>query len=261
MQRPDGESEHPPAVPHRDLVPFGLGLYCADCGTVVGGCSNPPPPPKNEPPADEEGYGLLYPFVVCASKGGPYDDGAFVAGCWFGQVSTECKGIALGHEKSWYVPSALVPQIDLLAMHEGLTIAAEPWGDYPDEWTQVTLSRGAESGSTGGFPVSALLAAPPLVSGLLAHPGSNADVAPRRTLRAGHADPTVEARRLGPDGGDALRDLVEGVLLVLGGYGGNGSSSSEGFDGYVGDVHASTMPDGAPSRQEVLTDQFGRSEQ
>lgn len=90
---------------------------------------------------EQQPYGLVYPFVVCASNDGPYDDGAFVAGCWFGQVSTECKTIIEGRYKRWYVPSPLVPQIDLLAMHEGLTMAAEPWEDYPDEWTQVTLSR------------------------------------------------------------------------------------------------------------------------
>jgi hypothetical protein len=97
-------------------------------------------------------YGLLYPFVVCTSQDGPYEDGAFVAGCYFGQIQTECRTIIEGRYKRWYVPSPLVSQLDLLAMQEGLTMAAEPWEDYPDEWTQVTLSRIALVSEGGETP-------------------------------------------------------------------------------------------------------------
>lgn len=87
-------------------------------------------------------YGLLYPLVVCESNGGPYDDAAFVAGCWFGRIMAECRADRFSGSESWFVPSPLVPQIDLLAMNEGLVMTVEPWDECPDEWTNVTLVRG-----------------------------------------------------------------------------------------------------------------------
>lgn len=88
-----------------------------------------------------EDYGLLYPFVVCTSNGGPYDDNAFVAGCYFGMIQQESKIIALGKQKRWCVPTPLVPQLELLAMHEGLAIITQEWDEYPDEWTFVSFNR------------------------------------------------------------------------------------------------------------------------
>ncbi len=90
---------------------------------------------------DDKNYGLVYPFVVCTSKEGPYDDDAFVAGCYFGQIKEQCKTIGLGYKKEWCVPSPLVPQLELLAIHEGCAMMAQPWNDHPDEWTFVTMQR------------------------------------------------------------------------------------------------------------------------
>ena len=92
-----------------------------------------------------EEYGLVMPFVVCASNGGPFADDAFVAGCHHGRLDAE-----LGRRPSMVastVPSALVPQLDLLAMHHGYAFESEPWAEHPDEWTFVTFSRIAEATS------------------------------------------------------------------------------------------------------------------
>jgi hypothetical protein len=94
---------------------------------------------------EEDGFGLVYPFVVCQSKGGPYDDSAFVAGCQFGQVAAEAKQIPKGQSRAWYVYPEIVAQLDLLAMHEGLHLTSEPWDEHPEEWALVTLRRPAPS--------------------------------------------------------------------------------------------------------------------
>lgn len=83
------------------------------------------------------------PFVVCTSKGGPYDDAAFVAGTRFQQVWDAAGTIQPSQMKEWYVETPLTPQMDLIAMKFGLTITTEPWDEAPDEWTLVTMGRPA----------------------------------------------------------------------------------------------------------------------
>lgn len=97
--------------------------------------------PDHEAP-DTEGYGLLFPCVVCKSLGGPYDDEAFVAGAQFGQVMAELELEPAIVTR--YVDSKLVQQIDLAAMHHGYTMQAEPWDEHPDEWTLITLRKIAD---------------------------------------------------------------------------------------------------------------------
>lgn len=53
-------------------------------------------------------YGLIMPFVVCESRGGPYEDDPFVAG--------------------------------LIAMQHGWSIKCKPWESYP-EWSFATFTR------------------------------------------------------------------------------------------------------------------------
>lgn len=86
-------------------------------------------------------YGLVFPFVVCASNGGPYDDHAFVAGARFGALSAKAE--AGGQRIESYEPPELVEQIDLLAMHYGYSLASEPWDGAPDEWAHVVLIKAA----------------------------------------------------------------------------------------------------------------------
>lgn len=94
----------------------------------------------------EPEYGLLYPFTVCTSKGGPYEDQAFVAGVQFGRVAA-----AMERQEPLIGPvmvrSDLVPQIDLAAMHHGYTLSAEAWDEHPDEWSRATLTRGSGLGA------------------------------------------------------------------------------------------------------------------
>lgn len=34
----------------------------------------------------------------------------------------------------------LIPQLDLLAMHQGWTLTALPWEEFPDEWALATFT-------------------------------------------------------------------------------------------------------------------------
>jgi hypothetical protein len=89
---------------------------------------------------DEAEFSLVMPFIVCRSQGGPYDDAAFVAGCYFGEIRSElARPDRFVLEMT--VPSPLVPQLDLVAMDAGFVMTAKPWDDHPDEWTFVRLTR------------------------------------------------------------------------------------------------------------------------
>ncbi len=91
----------------------------------------------------EEGtYGLVMPFVVCEDQGGPWKADAFVGGVYFGEISTVAGLGQVGRARlaqGWYVPSDLVPQLDLLAMKHKLSMTAEPWDVAPDEHTFVSF--------------------------------------------------------------------------------------------------------------------------
>lgn len=83
-------------------------------------------------------YGLVMPFVVCATNGGPYDDAAFVAGYAAGTIDAR---LAM-HDPviaQTAVRTDLLPQLDLIAMRHGYTMTSEPWGEAPAEWTMVTF--------------------------------------------------------------------------------------------------------------------------
>lgn len=86
---------------------------------------------------DEPDFGLLMPFVVCTSGGGPYEDGPFVAGYRLGLLDGFLEhGRPDVHELM--VQSADVPQVDLIAMRHGYTMTSAPAG-YEDEWVCVEL--------------------------------------------------------------------------------------------------------------------------
>ena len=83
---------------------------------------------------------LVYPFIVCQSNGGEYEDQSFVAGAQFGHIE------ALMEENNptidRYVHSGIVSQLDLAAMYHGyLMEEIVPWEDDPDSWTWVKLIR------------------------------------------------------------------------------------------------------------------------
>lgn len=87
----------------------------------------------------QEGYNLIYPFVVCKSNGGPYEDHAFVAGARFGDVARRCEN----HEPviELYVDPESVRQYELLAMHHGYLMKSTPWDEYPEDWAWLSLVR------------------------------------------------------------------------------------------------------------------------
>lgn len=90
--------------------------------------------------SDDVEYGLVMPFVVCATNGGPYDDAAFVAGYAAGTIDYRLSTRDPLPARS-AVRTDLLPQLDLIAMRHGYTMTSEPWGEAPAEWTMVTFTR------------------------------------------------------------------------------------------------------------------------
>jgi hypothetical protein len=76
----------------------------------------------------EGDYGLVMPFVVCQSNGGPFDDAAFVAGVQFGDLSRQLAGG--GPVEPAYVNPDLWAQLDLAAMHYGYRLIVQPWDEH-----------------------------------------------------------------------------------------------------------------------------------
>lgn len=93
---------------------------------------------------DATEYGLIMPFTVTASHGGPYEDQAFIAGYQAGQVDQSlAAAVAIGVNRlvvTVYTP--LVPQIELIGMKHGFTgFTAEKHAAELAEWSLVTLER------------------------------------------------------------------------------------------------------------------------
>ena len=98
---------------------------------------------------DTGNFGLVMPFVVTVSHGGPYDDSAFVAGWeagWLDVMLLSARPLGVTVER--YVNPALIPQLDLLAMRHGYTLNSEPWDESPDDWTRVTFSPASNNEPT-----------------------------------------------------------------------------------------------------------------
>lgn len=86
---------------------------------------------------DESSWALVMPFVVCQSYGGPYEDTAFVAGIYYGQVIQLLNARPARHIQM--LPTPLRPQLELLAMNDGYSMAATDTG-YPG-WIEVAFTR------------------------------------------------------------------------------------------------------------------------
>lgn len=96
----------------------------------------------------EAEYGMVMPFVVCASQGGPHEDGAFVAGFECGKLDTLLEHVHPPTHDGMYRTDSM-PQIDLIAMRHGYVMTAEPWDEHPDQWTRVILEQGSPPGGEG----------------------------------------------------------------------------------------------------------------
>lgn len=80
----------------------------------------------------EDDGGLVMPFVMVASKGGPYDDSAYVAGYEAGRFDQLLADGA--RAVSQIVRTNNVPQIDLIAMRYGLVATAK---DIGHGWSDI----------------------------------------------------------------------------------------------------------------------------
>jgi len=87
--------------------------------------------------------GLVMPFIATKSNGGSLDDEAYACGWECGSLcvmiaqAAEFGGVTL----SRYVHTVNVPQLDLLAMQNGMkVVASEVWED-DDTYTWVTISN------------------------------------------------------------------------------------------------------------------------
>jgi hypothetical protein len=88
--------------------------------------------------ADEGESEAVFPLVLCRSRGGPYDDEAFLSGWRLGDLAA-----TLGNSGVSAMAEAIRPaerlQADLLAMARGYTMTVEPGHD--DAWLSVTFTR------------------------------------------------------------------------------------------------------------------------
>ena len=81
-------------------------------------------------------YDLVMPFVVVASKGGPYDDDAYVAGWEMGGLDEALRCKPSSHDAMVRTGNAV--QADLVAMKHGYVCTSEEYREAP-EWTIVSF--------------------------------------------------------------------------------------------------------------------------
>lgn len=98
----------------------------------------------------EAEYGLVMPFVVCQSKGGPYDDDAYVAGYEAGHLDAILRYDAVLRAQG-FLPQPPPgdapfhaenrPQLDLIAMRHGWSVE---FSDSVEGWVYATFRRVTE---------------------------------------------------------------------------------------------------------------------
>lgn len=84
-------------------------------------------------------YEVVMPFVVCDDHGGPYESDSFVAGFYLGEATAIIRLCQSNVLYRRWVPTPLVPQLDLLAMKENAHMRSTPWEEFPDSWTYVEI--------------------------------------------------------------------------------------------------------------------------
>lgn len=87
-------------------------------------------------------FGLVMPFIVVESKGGPYADDAYTAGWEAGELWSRFHAAALHQSvpQPVTVRTTNAKQIELIAMKNGFTITK--WTVEPEygEWTTLEFS-------------------------------------------------------------------------------------------------------------------------
>lgn len=76
------------------------------------------------------------PFLAIDKRGGPYEEGAFVAGCFFGRADAL---LQLGYGTEFKVPTPIVHQLDLLAMFHHAEFKSWPDEDGDPRLTNVRI--------------------------------------------------------------------------------------------------------------------------
>lgn len=96
--------------------------------------------------ADDEGdFGLVLPFTVVKSKGGPFDDDAYAAGFEAGRVWAELDHRPRSLTGSYRTVN--VPQLDLIAMHFGYSLTVTDYDEWPD-WKGCDFNRVVEGATS-----------------------------------------------------------------------------------------------------------------
>lgn len=94
------------------------------------------------PPTDpeQEGYELLYPWVVCKSNGGPFDDDGFAAGFRCGGINAKLN-TQIADKLVEEVDPRDLDQLDLIAMHHeyGMTVTLNE--EDPTDWAVVVFEK------------------------------------------------------------------------------------------------------------------------
>jgi hypothetical protein len=89
---------------------------------------------------------MVLPFVVVKSKGGPYDDDAFVAGYQCGLIDKQLEIAAATNAQGVAEPivrRSLLPQLELHGMRHGFPVLKVGDSGDPElgEWCWVTFLR------------------------------------------------------------------------------------------------------------------------
>jgi hypothetical protein len=88
--------------------------------------------------ADEDQSDEAMPLVLCRSRGGPYDDEAFLSGWRLGDIAATLARPGISAMAESIRPEERV-QADLIAMARGYTMTIESSGD--PGWLSVTFVR------------------------------------------------------------------------------------------------------------------------
>ena len=85
----------------------------------------------------------VMPLVLCHSRGGPYDDEAFMSGWRLGAIGATLAGPGISALCDSIRPHERV-QADLLAMARGYSMTVDPSTD--PNWVSVTFTRTGDDG-------------------------------------------------------------------------------------------------------------------
>ena len=90
-------------------------------------------------------YGLVMPFVVCESQGGPYADVPFTAGYECGRLDGIILSFLAGLPYDQWVRRESLPQIDLIAMSRNyaMTVASADDSEVAEEWAHCSFTKQA----------------------------------------------------------------------------------------------------------------------